>query len=150
MAEPVARDFLEEIRYLRFERGFTLSSIGHKIGVGRERIRQLLGNTGDYRVVRLLQDADDLKRKLWLEESITLKDVLGQYNLKEGTVYKHLGSRVRYFRRLGVWRCPRCKKVKALSEFQSYRSNSNGKVRRTLCKPCNREYHRELYAKTNR
>jgi transcriptional regulator with XRE-family HTH domain len=42
------RNKLSEVKYLRFNQGWTLRKIGEKFGVSRERVRQLLGNTGFY------------------------------------------------------------------------------------------------------
>jgi DNA-directed RNA polymerase sigma subunit (sigma70/sigma32) len=43
---PEAIERIEEMKRLRFEEKWTLQQIADKYGICRERVRQLIGNTG--------------------------------------------------------------------------------------------------------
>jgi len=75
---------------LRFDYGWTLRAIGNKYGMSRERIRQIIGNTGFIAKKR----SDILKNEQFLKSTayLTNRELAKALNLKSSSIIRYRGN----------------------------------------------------------
>lgn len=133
---------IEKMLELR-DQGYSLRAIGEMNGISRERVRQLIGNTG-FAVTRTLrEDAEWLRKAVYIERSITKRGVAIKYKVSFTTVCKVLGPGHKYLFSLGKRKCYRCHKIKDVKEFGNDADRFMGIA--CICKDCNRAAAREYY-----
>lgn len=126
------------MRLLR-EQKYTLQYIGDKFGLTRERVRQIIGNTGYIR----LQPFYRLEELKAVQEYYlcTKKDVYKLYGLTLGEGYKRFEKSTRLIRDLrlkeGLVLCYGCHKLLTKSHFYH---KKNLKINGIRCKKCTKKY----------
>lgn len=106
------KELIDEATRLRFEERLSMREIGDKYGVSRERIRQVIGNTGRYLLGRRVRNkhinkqkcSDDVKeeisKKRFMEKIIKDRDTGcwiwngGRNNYKYGAIYCFIGNEI--------------------------------------------------------
>lgn len=137
---------IARMEHLRTEKHFKLREIGEMFDLSRERVRQLIGNTGrQYLTDTLRHDADSLRDELYYNESTTVETIAMKYHLSPSTVRKVMGPRWKYLISLGLRRCNRCHKIKTLDEFGASSRYKHVKISGT-CKECNSKTAKHYYA----
>lgn len=86
-ASPVHSDRNQEIQRLRFSEGWTLKRIGDEFDLSRERVRQIVGNTGYLASKIMAESIADASPDLSNEE---LSEI---YGVSKSTVNKHRNGR---------------------------------------------------------
>ena len=119
-------------------RRYTMTHVGKVFGLSRERIRQINGNVGDSRMELLKSRLDNIRRKLFFEESITIEQICKDYRLAKLTVEFLIGSQHRYEMSVGKRKCDRCKEI---LPFEVFYKNGAGVAR--LCPECSTARHSE-------
>lgn len=134
-----------EMEQLREVERWTLQEIGEKYGISRERVRQLIGNTGRRNLVNALEmDAELLRDELYYNESTTVKAIAAKYRVAPTSVRRALGPRWRYLLALGLRKCTVCKQALPVDHFpKSKRFKRVGYS--GVCHECNRIKAREYY-----
>ncbi len=143
------------MQHMREKRRMTLKEIGDEFDISRERVRQLIGNTGRRNSKSELHEhIADLRRSVFLEERDTPASIAKRYHLAESTVRIALGARWRYLLGLGLRKCYRCKIIKTIDQFGIANSRYKEMNISGVCKECNSEqasfYYRAKKSKQKR
>lgn len=142
-----AVDRLPEILEMRARR-MSLQSIGEEIGVSRERIRQLIGNTGNLAGLWsdvLIREVVEYREQGLNSTEIARKIGKGKesvyYQLKKLNIPRRTTNGILF--KTGLRKCAGCQHVMELKNFGPDVTDPSGKNQR--CFECNRKCHREFY-----
>ncbi len=128
------------MQFMRDKRRMTLQEIGDEFGISRERVRQIIGNTGRRNSKSdLHRDIEALRRGVFLDEKDIPAHIAKRYHLAETTVRKALGSRWRYLLGLGLRKCYRCGEIKPIDQFGTTHGRYKEMTVAGICKECNSE-----------
>jgi predicted DNA-binding protein YlxM (UPF0122 family) len=134
------------MEYMREHRQLTLREIGEEFGISRERVRQIIGNTGRRGLGdRVREDAEMLRDAVYFEESTTVDKIAKQYRVSKASVSKILGTRWKYLLSLGLRKCYRCHKIMSVDKFGAASSRYKHMTVSGICKECNNAGAKRYY-----
>jgi hypothetical protein len=147
------RQHLDEILAMRepdeYGKRVSLAKIGKQYGVTRERVRQLIGNTGRSKNGKWLKDdALEIARAIHFDRTTTYAQVAKDYGLSVLYAKMTIPTKFAFEKMTGEKYCQGCATVKKLGEFYPVPTVS-GETRGTWCKQCSADKHRQWY-KNNR
>lgn len=135
-----------QMEQLREVDKLTLQEIGDRFGISRERVRQLIGNTGRRNMKKyLIDDADMLRDELYVNETTTVDKIAKKYRISRQAVSRILGPRWKYLLGLGLRKCYRCGQIKTVDQFGRSDSRYKNVTLSGTCKECNNANSKRYY-----
>lgn len=130
-------------------KGFTLRQIGEEFCISRERVRQLIGNTGyttRYDIAR--KNREVIAEDVHFYKDMTQAQAARKYNVSESFIRKLIGPRHKYLSGYELKQCYACGNIIHRAYFGKNQTKKDGL--NNVCKECNSSRSKKYYADVTR